>query len=146
MTFRAKRGTFAKAVSLSGAFFALSVMIFALVSQNQIGRTVSLATSVIMVIALLLILWIWFDSCYKIDHKNFYYRTGPFRGKIMLQKIKRIKKNTFFYVGMKPKRPKKGLTIEYNKFSELYIAPLEQDLFIEELLKKNANIEIVEAS
>ena len=90
------------------------------------------------------ILWIYFDTYYKIKNEQLIYRSGFLRGKIDIKDIKAIIKGKTLYSGTKPAFAKNGLIIKYNKFDEIYIAPQSNDEMIEDLLKLNPAINITE--
>lgn len=92
-----------------------------------------------------LILWILFDTKYKIRENNLQYYSGPIRGKIDILKINKIENVKTWYVTslFKPALGSYGLTITYNKFDDIYISPKNNEDFIAELLKINPNIHVL---
>lgn len=92
---------------------------------------------------LLLILWIYFDTSYKIENEHLIYRSGFLRGKINIENIKEIVKGKTSYSGKKPAFARKGLIIRYNKFDEIYISPESNDEIINDLLKLRPEIKII---
>lgn len=91
-----------------------------------------------------LILWILFDTKYKIRGNNLQYYSGPIRGKIDILKINKIENVKTWYVTslFKPALGSYGLTITYNKFDDIYISPENKENFIAELLKINPDIHV----
>ena len=93
---------------------------------------------------LILILWIYFDTFYKIENKILIYRSGFFRGKIEISTIKEIQKGKTMWSGIKPALARNGLIIKFNKYDEIYIAPESNNEMITDLLKLNSEIRITE--
>ncbi|RYZ80579.1 MAG: hypothetical protein EOO68_37145, partial [Moraxellaceae bacterium] len=89
-------------------------------------------------------LWLWFDTGYKISEKELYYRSGPIRGKINITSISHITKNETNYSGLKPALATKGLIIRYGNWKEIYISPERKDEFLNILLQINPAIQIKE--
>lgn len=89
-----------------------------------------------------LLFWIWFDTHYTISNGQLFYASGPFRGKIDIQEIRKISLNQSFYAGLKPALATKGIVIEYNRFDDIYISPKAKEAFIQELLRINPQIEV----
>lgn len=90
------------------------------------------------------LVWILLDTKYVIKQNQLYYYSGPFRGKIEIEKIRKIKNHSGWIVPvtMKPGLDTNGLIVSYNQFDDIYISPKEKKEFLEELLRINPNIEI----
>ncbi|MFW5762444.1 MAG: PH domain-containing protein [Cyclobacteriaceae bacterium] len=97
-----------------------------------------------LLIPLVLIFWIYFDTFYKIAENEFIYRSGFLRGKIEIQNIKEIVKGKTMWSGIKPALARKGLIIKFNKYDEIYIAPENNNELISDLIKLNSEIKITE--
>ena len=93
---------------------------------------------------LILILWIYFDTSYKIENDQLIYRSGFLRGTIQISSIKEIGKGKTMWSGTKPALARHGLIIKHNKYDEVYIAPESNDEMISDLLKINSEIKITE--
>jgi hypothetical protein len=91
-----------------------------------------------------LLLWIYFDTYYKIENNELIYRSGFVRGKIDILSVKEILKGKTMWSGLKPALATKGLVIKYNKYDEIYVAPESNDEMISDLLKINPEIKISE--
>jgi len=89
-----------------------------------------------------LLFWIYFGTNYTLNNKWLTYKSGFFKGKISIEKITEVECNKTLWVGLKPATATKGLIIKYNKYDEIYISPLTNESFCEELLKRNASIKI----
>jgi hypothetical protein len=99
----------------------------------------------IMIGIISMIIWILLDTKYSINEEILYYYSGPFRGKININSIRKIEHHSGLIVPVtyKPALDTKGLIIHYNSFDDIYISPEEEDVFLEELLKINPNITVV---
>lgn len=93
---------------------------------------------------LILILWIYFNTYYKIENNELIYRSGFLNGKIGISKIKEILKGKTLWVGIKPALSKNGLIIKFNEYDEIYIAPLSNEELISDLIELNSRIKITE--
>jgi hypothetical protein len=89
-----------------------------------------------------LIAWLYFDTSYKIEGNYLHYRSAFLRGKIDISTIRKIEKNKTMWVGIKPALATRGLVISYNKYDEIYIAPLSNTELVNDLLKVNPEIQI----
>ena len=81
---------------------------------------------------------------YEINHDFMHYKMLLLKGKIKISDIKRIEVNKTLWVGLKASSSLNGLIIHYGKYDEIAISPEKQDLFVNELLKHNSNIELVD--
>jgi hypothetical protein len=94
----------------------------------------------LLIIAFLL--WIFYGTYYLLDNTHLSYFCGPIKGKIEISTIKEITPNKTMWVGLKPATGRKGLIIKYDKYDEIYISPINNDIFIAEILKLNPAIKI----
>ena len=70
---------------------------------------------------IILLLWVYFDTSYKIDNMILYYRSGFLRGQININDITEIHKGKTMWNGVKPALAKNGLTINYNSVVQMII-------------------------
>ena len=98
----------------------------------------------IVILTILLIVWILLDTRYVIKNTNLLYRSGPFRGRINILRIKKIESFSGMMppVTMKPALGNKGLILYFEKYESVFISPKKHNLFIAELLKINPEITI----
>jgi hypothetical protein len=89
------------------------------------------------------ILWIYFDTSYKVVGENLFYYSGFVRGKIRIATIREITKGKPMWSGFKPALSPNGLTISYNRFDRIYISPENNDEVIAHLLKINPEIQLI---
>jgi len=93
---------------------------------------------------IVLTLWVYFGTYYKIENKELVYRSAFFRGKIDIQSVKEIINGKTMWSGTKPATGRNGLIVKYNKYDEVYITPENKDAMISDLLSINAKIKITE--
>lgn len=92
-----------------------------------------------------MIIWLLVDTNYRINNNKLYYNSGPIRGTIEIENIRKIERWNNWYVTstLKPALGTDGLIIYYNKFDDIYISPKGKEDFIVALRKINPNIEVV---
>ncbi len=126
---------------LWGVVLFMCTMLFLGILKEQLP----LAPILILSLVIALLLWTLLDTRYVVNEAFLLYRSGPFRGKIAIQNIKKI---TYFSgfnipVTMKPALDYKGFIVQYNSFDDVFISPKNADLFIAEILKINPEIEVL---
>ena len=97
----------------------------------------------ILYLPLSLILWIYFDTYYTIDGQKLKYHSAFIKGEIEINNIKEIVEGKTVWVGIKPALARKGLIIKFNKFDEIYISPISNEMMISDLIELNPNINII---
>lgn len=107
---------------------------------------VNLFPLVLISLVIILIVWTLLDTRYVIKQHFLLYRSGPFRGRIDIQKIIKIRYFSGLYVPVitKPALDTKGFIITYNGYDDVYVSPVNRELFLDELLKINPKIEVAE--
>jgi hypothetical protein len=92
-----------------------------------------------------MLIWILLDTKYSIKEKQLFYCSGPIRGSIKIEKIRKIERWNKWYVTsfIKPALGKNGLIIYYDKFNDIYISPKDKEAFIAALREINPNIEVI---
>ncbi|GHC59093.1 PH domain-containing protein [Ulvibacter litoralis] len=92
-----------------------------------------------------LLFWLYFGTNYELTKENkLIYRSGPFNGKISIDRITEIIKGKTLWVGFRPATSRKGLIVKYDNYNEIYISPKTNELFIEKILELNRDIKISE--
>lgn len=135
--FLSSKSFFIVTILWSLVLFMIVMMVF-----SYLKADISIAPMVIISLACALIIWILLDTRYVIRNGNLLYRSGPFRGRINIQKINSIKYFSGLYVpvNMKPALDTKGFIITYNQFDDVYVSPKETEKFLSALLKVNPEI------
>jgi hypothetical protein len=89
--------------------------------------------------------WIVTKTYYEIEDNLIKYYSGPFRGKINIQSIRKIEYHDGWYIPSinKMSLDKKGLMVYYNKFDDIFISPADMDRFISKILDKNPEIVMI---
>ncbi|MFC6996606.1 PH domain-containing protein [Rufibacter roseus] len=87
-----------------------------------------------------LLLWIWFGTHYRISGNTLHYRSGPLRGSIPINSIRKIQLNKYLWVGLRPALGTAGLILYYNKWDEIYFSPTEKERFVQLLIQVNPKI------
>lgn len=127
-----------------GILWFIVLLLITVLFLNSINNTISLAPFVILSLVTALILWVLLDTRYVIKNNNLLYRSGPFRGRIDITKIVKLKNHSGLYVPVltKPALDTKGFIVTYNKYDEVFISPSKSDIFLKEILKINPKIEV----
>jgi hypothetical protein len=136
--YKPKKGIFIKLVI--GGFAALAIGFMVKIIDKETEYYSFLFTDLLL---LGLFLWAYFDTLYTIEHKMIHYKSAFLSGVVHIDHITEINKNSASWVGIKPATDLNGLIITFNGGEELYISPLDQDAFVNELLSINRRIEIV---
>lgn len=139
MKFKSRKDILFKVFTLGSLSLLLAILVYI-----SMGNLSWLDILVLLLVSAVigLILWIYFDTSYKIMEKKVYYKSGPFRGNIEINKINGIIKGKTKWSGFKAATSQNGLIIKYNKYREIYISPKTNDTFVTALLKLNNDITI----
>ena len=121
----------------------LFMLIMMLLNLNK--TTLDIVPFIVTSLVSALVIWILLDTRYVIKNSFLFYRSGPFRGRIDINKIDKIQYFSGLYpqVSMKPALDIKGYIITYNKQDDVYVSPKKSVDFIAELLKINPKIEVI---
>lgn len=89
--------------------------------------------------------WIILQTNYTLDTKNLYYKSGPFKGHIAINSIKKIELHNGIIVPViwKPALSHIGLIITYNHYDDIYISPENREEFIQKLTQINPKINLI---
>jgi len=136
--YKSKRGSLIT-IPIIG-FILIPIVIFFLDRKNLLENPLPL---LILFLPIILLLWIYFDTYYAIDGKRLKYHSAFIRGEIEISNIREIVKGQTTWVGIKPALARKGLIIKFNKFDEIYISPISNDMMISDLIEINPNIKII---
>jgi uncharacterized protein (DUF983 family) len=120
-----------------------------------IGTTIPLLwakdTSAIFVVLIVngltlgLLLWLILQTNYVLDSKNLFWKSGPFKGTIAIDSIKKIEfhKGVIVPVIWKPAMSHVGLIITYNNYDDIYISPENRAEFVQKITILNPNINLI---
>ncbi len=124
--------------------WAIVICMLLLLYIGMTKEHVTILPIVLLSLVIAMILWTLLDTRYVIKQHFLLYRSGPFRGRIDIEKIQKINYFSGLYVPvtMKPALDTKGFIITYNNNDDVYVSPMNSDIFLSELLKINPKIEI----
>ena len=92
----------------------------------------------------ILMIWIWFNTKYKILDEKLHISTGPFYWNILITEINTIRLDQQTFGGIfKLSLSWKCIQLTYKSTRIIYISPLNEPEFLARLLKINPNIAIV---
>lgn len=138
--FLSSKNTFTVSILWTLVLLLLTLVIIGIKKEN-----LNLIPMLIISLVIGIIIWVLLDTRYVIKSHFLLYRSGPFRGRINIQKIQKIR----YYSGlnvpvtMKPALDTKGYIISNEELEDVYVSPKNSDVFISELLKINPKIEVV---
>jgi hypothetical protein len=138
MKFKAKRGTYIKA--LVTTFFIAPVLVILFFPETMLEKPVAVA---ILFIPFLILLWIYIDTSYTLDDDTLLYRSAFIRGSISINNIQKVIKGKTAWSGIRPATALNGLLIVFDKADEIYISPENNDQFVSELLRRNERIKVL---
>jgi len=119
-------------------------LVFTLITLLFIGYSkekLPIAPIAIVSLVTVILIWILFDTRYVIKGENLYYRSGPFRSRINIKKIKKMKYFSGLNVPVitKPALDTKGYIITTNT-TDIFVSPEKSEDFIAEIKKINSDI------
>ena len=103
--------------------------------------------SIFHLVFIIFFITILFNTNYTIQNEELLCKSSVFRSKIQIKNIRKIEyyKGIIVPVTWKLGLSHEGIIITYNKYDDIYISPENREEFINDLLKINPNIEIIEA-
>ncbi|WP_410880849.1 PH domain-containing protein [Myroides sp. DW712] len=108
------------------------------------GSLLDIAFELILsLLPVLLLVWVYSTTVYGIEGHFFHYRSAFIKGKIDILTITRLEIGKSLWVGTKPALARKGIIITYNRFDEIYVAPLSNSELVKELVAIHPAIEVV---
>ena len=119
-------------------------LLFTALSNTNKDLTVWIPSIVLILAVPLFLLWILIHTYYVLENGELRYVSGPIRGSIKISDIKQVTSNTTLWVGLKPATARNGIIISHNNYNEIYISPANNNKFIQQLLKLNPQIDVVD--
>ena len=140
MVFKSKQSIFSHSIFV----FLIGIFSFILLeapNEENNGEGLWIPLTIIGLL-FLFFLYTFLTTYYCISTATLSYKYVFFKGKIAIEKIRKIEYNNSIFVPVTLKLgwSHKGLIIKYNQYDEVYISPKNRDQFVAELLKKNPNI------
>ena len=141
MIFEAKKDKFFSTIFylIVGGLTWLSIYIF-----KSISTTVHWWGFALIIVSLLLVVWIWYGTQYKINNNILNIVSGPFKINIPIRTITKVQIGKTMWIGYKLGLSKNGLIIHYNKHDEIYISPENAQNFVNTLKRIHSEIEIAQ--
>lgn len=112
------------------------LMIFMMITEQNI---------VVYIVGILnnaLLLWLWFDTSYKVNDEDLIVKSGPFKSTIDIKSIKKLRATKTLLAGPALSLSINRIEIQYKRYDFVIVSPKEKNKFIESLLSKNKSIEI----
>lgn len=97
-----------------------------------------------LLIPFIILGWAYVNTTYIIKNDHFVYKSAFLKGTIPIARIKKLVLNETLWVGNKPALAPKGIVITFNKFDEVYIAPINNKEFAAALVAINPEIQVIE--
>lgn len=120
--------------------FGLNILFIYLLSIVDLNQANEVFSLIVLFAFIILFFWILYDTSYLIENGSLHYKSGPVKGKIEIDSIRKIKIGATMFTGQRAALAFKGMTIYYGKYDEIYFSPKTNESFVEELLKINNNI------
>lgn len=98
----------------------------------------------ILLIPVVYMTWVCVNTHYRIEGEKLKYVSGFLKGEIPITQITTIVKNKSAWSGLRPALAQKGLIIRFNRFDEIYLAPVSNDELIFNVLAINNRIHVTE--
>ena len=139
MKFESKKDLF-----FSGTILVMCSLLISITVAGVLNGKMETSEYWVLIVVLgvvILLLSLFFNTHYNLSKEHgLIYQSGPFKGKINIDRITKVEKGKTLWVGLKPATARKGLIIKYDLYSEIYISPKTNESFIEKLLELNPNI------
>jgi hypothetical protein len=143
MKFDSKKDILFSIIILGLNIFLIGIIIVGIINGEMEKEEYWPLMLILAVVGLLF--WLYFGTNYELSKENgLKYRSGPFNGKISVDRITEITKGKTLWIGFRPATSRKGLIIKYDKYNEIYISPKTNESFIEKILELNKDIKITE--
>jgi hypothetical protein len=139
MEFESKKDLFFSATILAISGLLISITVTGVLNGKM--ETNEYWVLIVVLGVLILLLSLFFNTRYNLSKEHgLIYQSGPFKGKISINRITKVEKGKTLWVGLKPATARKGLIIKYDTYNEIYISPKTNESFIKKLLELNPNI------
>jgi hypothetical protein len=136
--YKAKKGTGIKILLASSLFFPVFIYVF----DSQLLLDFPWII-LLLSIPFLILARVYSRTLYWIESDKLFYKSAFLKGHLDIHQISVIIKNKTLWSGVRPAMAGKGLIIKM-KYDEIYLAPEDNEEMIEDLLKINSRIEVVE--
>ena len=139
MIFEAKKDTFFSILfySIMGFLLVVSIVVFKTIENNE-----DWCGFAILNLTLVLLIWIWYGTAYKIENNLLNITAGPFKKSIPIRLITKVEIGKTMWVGFRFGLSRGGVIIHFNKYDKVYITPEHIDEFCNALKRIHSEIEI----
>jgi hypothetical protein len=86
--------------------------------------------------------WIWFDTVYHLEAQGLRYHSGPVRGFIRYESIRKIEVGKTAWIGTRPALATRGIIVHYNTYAQVYLSPDTNERFEYELGRRVEKLEV----
>lgn len=111
--------------------------------SSGLSTSESLIAFVLLSATVVLLLSFYTHTYYQIKNDRVHWRSSFLFGSFSIADIRKIEVGKTLWVGTRPATARKGLIIHYNKFDEIYFSPSDNEAFVEALLERKPDIEVV---
>lgn len=127
---------------LGASLTMLIILVDALIRGEVMGKQEEVLGLIVLALAISLMLWLWFDTGYRIDSQFIRFRSGPFRGKIRVSSIREVVVGTTMWSGFRPALARNGVIVKFNQYDDIYFSPDDNEAFVAVLTQINPQIRI----
>lgn len=143
MKFESRKDILFSFIFLGLSTFLIGIAIVGLITGEMEQHEYWTLIPILAVVGLFL--WLYFGTNYELSKENgLIYRSGPFNGKISVDRIREIVKGKTHMIGVKYATARKGLIVKFDQYNEIYISPKTDDMFIKKLLELNSGIKVTD--
>jgi hypothetical protein len=140
MIYKTRKDLLFKTVIISTILVCIGTTVRVLV-DDSIKVNSLLIVGGINALSIVFLTLIYFKTYYTLNNQFLRYQSGPFFGKVKIDKITRVDFGKTQWVGLRRYGlAQKGLIIYFNNYDDLYISPEHPEKFIEQMLSYNDKI------
>ncbi len=123
---------------------SIGVTIFAIISAilklSDENLWINGLMAFLMALSGALVLWIWLGTRYIIREGKLYYYSGPVRGSIPIENIRKLEVGRTLWVGLRPALATGGIIVHFGNSEKIYISPKPNEKFVQHITSMNENI------
>lgn len=140
MIYKTRKDLLFKIVFTTTVLICIGAILPAIVKDSVKGYSLLIALG-INALSIVFLILIYFKTYYILNDQFLKYQSGPFFGKVKIDKITRVDFGKTQWVGLRRYGlAQRGLIIYFNNYDDLYISPELPEQFIEQLLSYNDKI------
>lgn len=140
MIYKTRKDLLFKIVFTATVLICIGAFLPALINGSIKGNSLLIALG-INALSIVFLILIYFKTYYILNDQFLKYQSGPFFGKVKIDKITRVDFGKTQWVGLRRYGlAQRGLIIYFNNYDDLYISPEHPEQFIEQLLSYNDKI------